>query len=348
MKNDIFMLFANCIPVKGARRSLLCDLQSGRMKLIPNSLYEILTDHKNRPLPTIKAAYDHAYDEQIDEYFAFLADHDWGIWCEDPGEFPDLDLTFETPEQINNAIIDLGADSQHDFSAIVSQLEDLGCRALQIRFFVPFPYQALCDLLEGTALSKLRSIEILIPFDASVEEEQWLNLCRGYPRICRLVVHSAPENRTVHAVDHVDDMGLLIFHTDVVSSHECCGIIDRVYFTSALETYTEALKHNNCLNKKISVDAKGHIRNCPSMARDYGHIDQVSLKEALGSESFKDPWHIAKDQIQICRDCEFRYVCTDCRAFVREPGNAYAHPAKCSYDPYTATWGKQTSSVFAV
>ena len=44
----VFALFACCIPVKGARRSTLCDLQRGSFQFIPNGLYEILTEHAGK------------------------------------------------------------------------------------------------------------------------------------------------------------------------------------------------------------------------------------------------------------------------------------------------------------
>jgi hypothetical protein len=53
---------------------------------------------------------------------------------------------------------------------------------------------------------------------------------------------------------------------------------------------------------------------------------------------FKDAWSINKDEILVCRDCEFRYICSDCRVFIEDPHNIYSKPAKCKYDPYSATW----------
>jgi len=41
----------------------------------------------------------------------------------------------------------------------------------------------------------------------------------------------------------------------------------------------------------------------------------------------------------VCKDCEFRYVCTDCRAYRADAEDLYSKRARCSYDPYTATWG---------
>ncbi len=39
------------------------------------------------------------------------------------------------------------------------------------------------------------------------------------------------------------------------------------------------------------------------------------LADVIGSEEFQFLWKVSKDQISICNVCEFRYICTDCRAF---------------------------------
>ncbi|MDR2057516.1 MAG: hypothetical protein LBP83_04405, partial [Dysgonamonadaceae bacterium] len=39
-----------------------------------------------------------------------------------------------------------------------------------------------------------------------------------------------------------------------------------------------------------------------------------------------------------CKDCEFRYICTDCRAYLQDSNDIYSQPAKCNYNPYIAKW----------
>ena len=53
---------------------------------------------------------------------------------------------------------------------------------------------------------------------------------------------------------------------------------------------------------------------------------------------FKKYWFINKDQIAVCKDCEFRYICTDCRAYIENPEDMYSKPLKCAYNPYTSEW----------
>jgi hypothetical protein len=34
-------------------------------------------------------------------------------------------------------------------------------------------------------------------------------------------------------------------------------------------------------------------------------------------------------------------MCTDCRCFIKDPGNIYSQPAKCTYNPYICKWEGQ-------
>ena len=74
------------------------------------------------------------------------------------------------------------------------------------------------------------------------------------------------------------------------------------------------------------------------MRRKFGNIQKDSLLESLSMDGFRDAWMIKKDDIKICQDCEFRHICTDCRAFIDNPNDKYSHPAKCEYNPYQAKW----------
>ncbi len=74
------------------------------------------------------------------------------------------------------------------------------------------------------------------------------------------------------------------------------------------------------------------------MAQSFGNIKDTTLQEALDHPDFKKYWNVTKDQVQVCKDCEFRYICTDCRAYLENPEDMYSKPLKCGYDPYTGVW----------
>jgi SPASM domain peptide maturase of grasp-with-spasm system len=341
MNDPVFKLYACCVPVRGARRSTVCDLQRGTWRLIPNGLYEILTAHKDRPLGEIKAAYGHAHDATIDQYFASLAQDELGFWCDDPAAFPDIDLTWEAPEPVSNAIVDVDADSAHDFASIFAQLDALGCRALQLRVFCAMPVAALERVLRLTDRGRLRGIELLVRFTPEYDDDTLRRLAREFPRVYQLAVHGAPESRAVT----VESPVTVVYWTQVVDSEAHCGQVHPDYFAPSLAGFAEALAHNSCLNRKLSIDRHGEIRNCPSLPDSYGNAATTPLRAALDRPEFRRLWSVTKDQVETCRDCEFRYVCTDCRAYVAASTHAHPKPAKCAYDPYTAQWGAPAAAV---
>ena len=92
-----------------------------------------------------------------------------------------------------------------------------------------------------------------------------------------------------------------------IPNNTLCGKISQANFSINIKHFTEAQKHNSCLNHKISIDVNGNIKNCPSMQKSYGNINDTTLTQALNKKGFKDNWYITKDQIEVCKDCEFRY-----------------------------------------
>ena len=74
------------------------------------------------------------------------------------------------------------------------------------------------------------------------------------------------------------------------------------------------------------------------MKESFGNIKETNLSDLINKQGFKKYWDIKKDDIAICKDCEFRHICTDCRAYIEDPQDIYSKPLKCGYNPYTNEW----------
>jgi len=258
LPNKVFILYACCIPVRGARRSVLCDLQRQSYRLIPNGLYEILTEHKGKSPAALEEVYGSDSRTIIDEYFRFLEDNEFGFWSDTPDSFPPLELTWDRPERVANAIIDVDANSGHDYSSLLRQLDALGCPALLYRFYSSVTQDALEQALEPTAKSRLRSIDLLLPYHPMWNAKGLEILCFRHQRLSQIYVHSAPEESTIR----VRGIGTrILYHPQIVESSAHCGFVHPRYFATTLEAFTEAQSHNSCLNRKISVDTAGNIKN---------------------------------------------------------------------------------------
>lgn len=333
-----FKLYANCIPVKGASRSIICDIQRGKYNFITNDLYEILSEQSDLSINEIFCFYGHENKKTLEEYFHFLSLEEYIFFCEfDELElFPKLDLHWESPSIITNAIIDVNIDSKHNFPDILTQLEDLGCKALQIRFFTKISLKEVSEILAITESSSITSLEIIMPYPIKVTTDQeYISFASSHLRLSLVVFHSAPQNRVLE--NETLPCTYLMFTGDQINDESHCGIVSKNYFTLNIESFSEAQLHNSCLNRKISIDKFGNIKNCPSMSLSYGNIKSLTLKEVTNTREFRNVWSINKDQISICKDCEFRYICTDCRAFTSTI-DILSKPIKCKYNPYLEIW----------
>lgn len=338
MKENKFLIHANCIPVKGYGRSLICDLQNNNLTLIPNDLYEILKKFNGKNISAIKSHYKNKYDEIIDEYFDFLILKDLIMFTNNIETFPSLSLCWNDPVDINNCIIDFNQNTNFSINSIIDQLDAVGCKFIQMRFFKTIFFKDLIKInkyLEKIE-SSISSVEYIIPYHDEYTISHIADFQYKYPRSNSFIIYNSP-NEVIQSDIH-DKYKNVIYSGDNILSHIYCGVVSRNYFSINVKNFTESLKYNSCLNRKISIDVNGDIRNCPSMSQSFGNINNTTLKQVLNRKDFKKYWNITKDQVNICKDCEFRYICTDCRAYIENPEDKYSKPLKCGYSPYTNEW----------
>jgi len=335
-----FKLNPDTIPVRGIQRSTLCDMGRYEYHLIPNAMYKILTFNGNSTIANIINKYSEGskdVEEIIKEYFQFLIDTELIFFTENSENYKTIELDWDYPAFITNAIIDLGQSSEIDFRNIFSQLTDLGCTHLQLRFFKNESNFEVKEIINHLKDTRIISIEMILPFQETKDLENWNNLIDTFSRIKYFQFYNAPVYKVLRESTY-NGMGHIVWVENNILDENCCGVIFPHYFTTNIFVFAEAQKHNTCLNRKIAIDAEGNIKNCPSMKESYGNIKDTTLREALSKPGFKKYWNINKDQIEVCKDCEFRYICTDCRAYLEDPENSYSKPLKCGYNPYTCEW----------
>ena len=76
------------------------------------------------------------------------------------------------------------------------------------------------------------------------------------------------------------------------------------------------------------------------MMYDINQLSSDDLRKLVLDEKNTSHWNISKSSIQVCRDCEFRYMCSDDRVPIPVEGQVgvYKHETPCFYDPYQAIW----------
>ncbi|WP_430412160.1 grasp-with-spasm system SPASM domain peptide maturase [Kordia sp.] len=335
----VLKMHSNCVVVKGANRSTIYDLQRNEVKLIPSDLQNLIEQHEGKTIEEIKTQYNESDHEVVEEYLNFLLEHEYAFFTDTPEFYPKLNTAWFESYIITNAIIDINSDSDYDFIKVLSQLDDLNCKHVEIRFFDTIKLNKVTELLEflNETESIVSSINFVVSFTEEFRVEQLTELFQRQPRICSFLIYNHAKENFIKPLQG-NYIKYIKYVTKNITSASHCGVISTEYFSPNSKAYTESLQHNSCLNRKISVDVSGNIKNCPSMSDHFGNIQETTLSEALNKKEFKKYWNVTKDQIDTCKDCEFRHICTDCRAFTENPEDNYSKPLKCGYNPYTNEW----------
>jgi radical SAM protein with 4Fe4S-binding SPASM domain len=132
---------------------------------------------------------------------------------------------------------------------------------------------------------------------------------------------------------------------DVVSPKLLDSVIQRkpIFRPCTEDVFQRRIRGHNCFLTKICVSASGAVYPCIMERRiSYGNVLEDSLLDILNGSAAMDVRELSKDKIAVCRDCEYRYACADCRprATAGAEGPFAAKPQECLYDPYSGIWGK--------
>jgi len=125
------------------------------------------------------------------------------------------------------------------------------------------------------------------------------------------------------------------------------GLMLKPNFSAKAETVPHYYSGHSCLLGKITITEFGDVLPC-IFSRDnvVGNVlVALSLKDVLRRPALTRIWRATKDGVMVCRDCEYRYVCFDCRplsegASAGIAGYLDAPYPRCTYNPYTGEWGQ--------
>ncbi|OJJ15278.1 grasp-with-spasm system SPASM domain peptide maturase [marine bacterium AO1-C] len=339
-----FRLFSACFITQGHTRSLISDPQREAIYFVPVILGEILTKNQGLSFTQLVEKYGEANRSHLVEYFEFLLERQLIFFLEDDWEqsaFPALDLSaYESAPVIEHLILDIGQDTNYDPRIVLEQLKELGVFHVEIRYYTSVSLDKL-SYLEALKDTMVKSVEVLLPYQTDYTPEfiKAQKLREKYPWLLQITFFDAPE------AQEVKEQHLLLSYTpQTVSSAQHCGKIGYWAFANDLPMITLNQSHNSCLYKTMGIDENGFIKNCPSMQENFGHINNTSLTEAVAKPGFRKHWNTHKAQIEVCKICEFRDICSDCRAYTQND-DPYGKPLKCGYDPYVGEWITNTQLI---
>lgn len=324
-----FILYQDCIIVKGFKKSIICDTRRGEYLELKNMVIKYFIELKYF---LVKSSNKHFAIKLVSLGYGYFSDG-----------YPNLiakPLIWYNPKKIIEIIFYV--QRKEKVFNILKQIINLNIEVLQLRI-LEFDFKLITEILSITNESGIRSIELFIPFKKA-KIDLLLVLIEKFERVQLVIFYNSPKNESYQFLNKIS----IIQYKKNIIDNKFCGIINENYFYGYIKDFTESLNHNSCLNRKLSIDKDGFIRNCPSMPQHFGNIKDTTLEEALNHPDFKKYWNVTKDMIAVCKDCEFRHICTDCRAYTErthfEKDIDLSKPLKCGYNPYTGEWAEWSTN----
>jgi len=118
------------------------------------------------------------------------------------------------------------------------------------------------------------------------------------------------------------------------------GLITKPDFSTDQVSFRRNQLYHTCLAGKIAITADGQVIPCIfSRNNILGSLKDQELADILESTALKETWELTKDKVLVCKDCEYRYACSDCRPLAEGLGcgKGYSNAPfpRCTYNPYT-------------
>ena len=330
-----FRFWANCILVKGYCKGVIFDLQRNRRIEVSKYFCDFYNDYKYTDITTI--ASDETFESK-ESYFKMLdyfIKNDFGILTDNLETLPDLSMEYDSPYLVTNVVVETDSNTKQDLMfEIVGILSKGQVQAVQINDHGQMTLSQLERLGDIISNSQIECIHVYTLY-SQIEILKLRNFIMENSRFRSVVFMGSPEDNCIE----IEEMGFarLEYKTNIID-FSSCGNVSKDLFVYDSNHFFEAHTYNTCLNRKVYISLNGFVRNCPLMNNDFGNIRQLSLRDIVNLPGFQVLWRICKDRIDVCKDCEYRFVCTDCRYYIKDKNNITSQPSKCKYNPYIGKW----------
>lgn len=329
-----FHLFSSCVPVKGIVRSAIYDLQRDDFEYIPNSLYDILIEYKNKSFSELIEKVETANEKKIlKDYFNFLFEKEFIFFSKLDSEFfPKYNIEYFKPYNFSCVVIDVKEiDFEYleclKFEIINSMVECIVFRFInQTEITIENIVKVFNDI-------PVRTIQLFVDDRIEINDSFFEKMIALNSRIFTILKYNSKKE----TVKEIKNGVVISTQRDVINTKmKINNITD---FDVNMELFMESKLYNNFFNKRVYINLKGEIYRTENDLVKFGNINSISLLSLSKNKKFNKFWNIIKDQIEICKDCEYRYMCVDNREpLYKNESNLWVLDGSCKYNPYQGKW----------
>jgi SPASM domain peptide maturase of grasp-with-spasm system len=312
-------------------------LQRESFIYIPNSLHGILHDFSGEKIETVYKSIPNSDHEILDSYFNLLIKNELIIISNSKNflkNFPNISNNKSSPFRLTNAVFYKHNLNKKLYSSLML-LTQFGCFYFQIHVSDRFSESMVLRFISNINVLPIKQIELY--FDSNIKPKiKFLKtLQKSTNKFVTLYFYST-EFRKFETIDYEKIKSVCYnkrhpFYSN--SSRVSEGTFDVNYLL-----YYEALKFNTYLYKKIFINDKNEINLHPLYKGNFGTLKEENIKLFLNNKTVNRYWHTRKDTIDICCQCEYKYMCVDSRFPIRTNNRKWKFTEECNYNPTTSKW----------
>ncbi|MDC8098427.1 hypothetical protein [Chryseobacterium rhizosphaerae] len=298
--NKYLNIFSFCKVIEGKENAIICDFQKKNIKYIPSSMVEVIRMLSKLPYTEVENTFS---DQKniFKSYVSLLLTEKFAFFSDLRDEFIPISDTWESPQVINNAIIEYGFEN-YNMIHLIEQLDDLNCQFLEIRFlaFEKKSIEQIEEILQYCNDLVLRSIKIYLPYINHRVSLQIYHRFKKFKKLEAIIFYGSDKTKANYALQNILFTKKNMEYIRKKNFDDTDLVID-------FEYYRESLKYNPYYNKKIGVDYLGNIKNCLKNESIFGNVNKNNIVQILKETDIKELWHVSHDMILGLKDDELRY-----------------------------------------
>lgn len=324
-------LYPNCIPVMGATHIVFYDLEKQQFKRFSkNELFEAEEIKTLRVFDPDKMHKDGVGLLQLHQMIFSTA-----ASSHLPSIQPSSFYKWKHPSMITNAIVELSQQNdlltRAGFGKLLLFLEKLLCKHVSFRIMDSIDAEHFFLIVKAIQEAAIHSVQFILPYKQEWDTDECGDLIMHNPKIKWVIFESSPFKRNL-------ENKIFFFEHPVKPSIRK----DPDQFMVNVFLFSESQLHHNYFNRKLFVGPGGEIKNAPECLEILGNIKEMDCPQQLidlvKTVAFQKYWFVTKDRCEVCKDCEFRYMCMDNRVPQQRENGYWYHLQQCNYDPYTGSW----------
>jgi hypothetical protein len=317
----MYKLFSCCVIVKGNLRGAIIDLQRGKFYFYPNALLNEIK--KNGIIPkSLIENHEYFLNDLLKKELA----HNFGNMHR---QFITLSDNYESPHLIQTIEIELSSNyDEKKINYLVETFEELSTSNIVLRL-LDYDLTPLKLFIKNIASSLVRNIQLVIPDTLNINEI--LEICKLENRISAYYVTTDKKHKKTFKKYNTKIFYILNNEINQFQINPWGFTID-YYF------YFKALKYNTFYFKRLYLDKNLNVFQSGIEGKSKGNFLYLKDHKKISSLYRSKIWNLNKDKIDVCSECEFRYVCNDKRIPVKRINSSWYHESECNYNPFIAKW----------